>query len=225
MPRSREARSGSCRRSPRPIPRREPSRRPADHREVPHRPGREAARKPATSSSWGRARRHVAAEASWPTARNGIRRGAALCWSRTRPASRRSRAAIVGSRRSSRSGGSCSTSRRHASTRSSPVKRPPAHHRARRRDRPGFDIAAPLSPDHHHDRRGRRRRALFGPLTFFYRHMPPGHRERVSLHRAAPALPGEHGQGHKVRPDRRTRPDHQGLQRQEPVRSSASRAS
>ena len=55
-------------------------------------------------------------------------------------------------------------------------------------------------------------------LTFFYRHMPAGHRRGLPVHRPAAALPGEHRQGHQVRPVREgARQGHQGLQRQEPV--------
>ena len=37
-------------------------------------------------------------------------------------------------------------------------------------------------------------------LTFFYRHMPAGHRGRLPVHRPAAALPGQHGQGHHATP-------------------------
>ena len=56
-------------------------------------------------------------------------------------------------------------------------------------------------------------------LTFFYRHMPQVIDDGLPVHRPAAALPGQHGQGHPLRADREgTRQDHQGLQRQEPVR-------
>ena len=110
------------RRQPRAVPRREPRRRPADHREVPDgrsgpRGGPQGAR---PRHPQGRARRHVAARASSPTARNATRRAASCTSSRaTRPVVRPSRAAIGASRPSCRCAASCSTSRRRASTRSS----------------------------------------------------------------------------------------------------------
>jgi DNA gyrase subunit B len=42
-------------------------------------------------------------------------------------------------------------------------------------------------------------------LTFFYRHMPAGHRQRLPLHRPAAALSRQHGQGHQVRQSEKER--------------------
>ena len=63
-------------------------------------------------------------------------------------------------------------------------------------------------------------------LTFFYRHMPRGHRRGLPVHRPAAAVPDLDRQGDAVRPDREgARAGHQGVQRQEPDASSGSRAS
>ena len=98
------------RRQPHAVPRGEPGRRPPDHREVPHggarpRGGPQGAR---PRHPQGRPRRAVAARASSPTARSATRRGASCSSSRaTRPAARRSRAAIDASRRSCRCAARC----------------------------------------------------------------------------------------------------------------------
>ena len=56
-------------------------------------------------------------------------------------------------------------------------------------------------------------------LTFFYRHMPEVIDDGLPVHRPAAAVPRQHRQGDLLRADREgTRPDHQGVQRQEPER-------
>ena len=79
---------------------------------------------------------------------------------------------------------------------------------------------AALPPDHHHDRRRRRRRPHPDPAADVL--LPAhagGHRQRLPVHRPAAALPREHRQGDPLRAVREgTRADHQGVQRQEPVR-------
>ena len=101
---------GGRRGQPDAVPRGEPRRRPADHREVPHggpRP-RGGPQGPRPRHPQGRPRRPVAARASSPTARSATRRGASSTSSRaTRPAARRSRAATGGSRRSCRCAARC----------------------------------------------------------------------------------------------------------------------
>ena len=86
-----------------------------------------------------------------------------------------------------------------------------------------FDIGeAALPPDHHHDRRRRRRRphpdAAADLLLSAYAR---GRRGGLPVHRPAAALPGQHRQGDALRAEREgARADHQGVQRQEPVRAA-----
>ena len=104
-----------------PVPRREPRRRPAHHREVADgrarpRGGPQGARPRHPQERPGGHRR---CPASWPTARSATRRAASCTSSRaTRPAARPSRAATAASRPSCRCSARCSTSRRRAWTRS-----------------------------------------------------------------------------------------------------------
>ena len=199
------------RRGPRPVPRREPGRRPADHREVPHRGPRPRRRAQGARPGHpqGRPRRPVAAGQArrLPGARSGAQRAL----------HRRGRLG----RRLGQAGPRPPLPGDPAAARQAPQRRegPPRQDR-RERERPAADHRprcgdrghrrqlrhreAALPPDHHHDRRRRRRRPHpDAAADLLLPAHAPGHRERLPVHRPAAALPRQHRQGDPLRPDPR----------------------